>query len=79
MPTVTASELLHFNGINGATGDYLLPPLSPAEIVQIARGEGIDPQAVVLIGETKSFSRPSRNLIFHEIVPFASSRRARTL
>ena len=34
---------------------------------------------MVLIGETKSFSRPSRNLTFQEMVPLSSSRRVRTL
>ena len=29
------------------------------------------PQSVVLIGDTKSFSRPSRNLTFHDTVPFS--------
>ena len=42
-------------------------------------GDLIEPQGVVRIGETKSFSRPSRNLIFQEIVPFFSSRSVRTL
>ena len=42
-------------------------------------GDGIDPHAVVRIGETKFFTRPSRNSIRQEIVPFASSRSARTL
>src|SRR5262245_8506785 len=37
-------ELLVFNGINAATGDYLLPPL-PAEVIgKIARGERLDRQ-----------------------------------
>ncbi|MSR84795.1 MAG: hypothetical protein EXS58_18085 [Candidatus Latescibacteria bacterium] len=31
-----------FNGINGATGDYLLPPLSPKEISQVIQGESLD-------------------------------------
>jgi DNA/RNA endonuclease G (NUC1)/V8-like Glu-specific endopeptidase len=35
---------LHFNGVNAATGDYLLPPLPPEEIAKIARGEPIDPK-----------------------------------
>src|SRR5262249_62107358 len=42
-------------------------------------GDLIEPHGVVLIGETKSFSRPSRNLIFQEMVAFSSSRRTRTL
>ena len=37
-----SSQPLVFNGINAATGDYLLPPL-PAEVIgQIARGEKLD-------------------------------------
>jgi hypothetical protein len=39
----------------------------------------IEPHGVVRIGEMKFFSRPSRNLSRHEMVPFASSRSARTL
>lgn len=37
-------ELLVFNGINGASGDYLLPPMSPADLAKIARGEPLDQQ-----------------------------------
>jgi hypothetical protein len=33
---------LIFNGINGATGSYLLPDMSPQQISQIARGEPLD-------------------------------------
>src|SRR2546427_2525915 len=42
-------------------------------------GPLIDPQGVVRIGDTKFFSRPSRNLSRHEMVAFASSRSTRTL
>src|SRR5215472_45022 len=42
-------------------------------------GDLIEPHGVVLIGETKFFSRPSRNLIFQEMVALSSSRRTRTL
>jgi len=37
------SELLYFNGINGATGGYELPPLPPHDIASIALGEELDP------------------------------------
>lgn len=36
-------ELLSFNGIDGASGEYLLPPMSPSEIVKFAQGEPVDP------------------------------------
>lgn len=33
-------ELLYFNGVNGATGEYSFPPLTAKQVVQIAKGEG---------------------------------------
>jgi hypothetical protein len=36
-------DLLFFNGINGASGDYLLPSLSAEQISKIAQGEKFDP------------------------------------
>jgi hypothetical protein len=33
---------LIFNGIDGASGDYLSPPLTPQDIAKIARGEKLD-------------------------------------
>jgi hypothetical protein len=33
---------LYFNGINGATGEYLLPPMSPQDVSKIAQGESLD-------------------------------------
>lgn len=38
------SQTLTFNGINGATGGYLLEPMTPQEIAMIARGETRDPE-----------------------------------
>jgi hypothetical protein len=39
-----ANNSFIFNGINGATGGYLIPALSPSEIANIARGEKFDPE-----------------------------------
>ena len=39
----------------------------------------MEPQGVVLIGKVNSFTRPSRYLIFQEIVPLASSLSTLTL
>ena len=38
-----ATDKLVFNGINGATGDYLLSNLTPQEVGRLARGEKLDP------------------------------------
>ncbi len=35
-------ELLVFNGIDGATGDYLLPPMSQEALAAVAQGETLD-------------------------------------
>src|SRR5258708_6292960 len=37
------TDLLVFNGINGASGRYLLPPMSPGDVVKLARGGSVDP------------------------------------
>src|SRR5262249_31373151 len=36
------TELLVFNGIDGASGEYLLPPMTPQDISKIAQGEKLD-------------------------------------
>ncbi|MEH2003221.1 MAG: hypothetical protein V7L00_31620 [Nostoc sp.] len=45
-----SEELLFFNGIDGSTGKYLLPPLTPMQVSQIAQAEEID---LGLLGELK--------------------------
>lgn len=37
-----STQLLHFNGVNGATGEYWLAPQSPEFISKIAQGETLD-------------------------------------
>ena len=39
-----SEERLVFNGIDGSSGDYLLPPLSAEEVSRLARGEALDQQ-----------------------------------
>jgi len=39
-------EELVFNGIDGASGGYLLPPLPPSQIAAVARGEPMDKKEV---------------------------------
>lgn len=36
--------MLVFNGINGASGDYLLPPMTPKQVSAIVQGERQDPE-----------------------------------
>jgi hypothetical protein len=36
---LTSDNLLHFNGIDGDTGDYALPPMPPADLARLIRGE----------------------------------------
>lgn len=36
------SDELYFNGIDGASGDYLLPPLTPKDVSALAQGKGLD-------------------------------------
>ncbi len=33
------SDLLHFNGVNGATGEYGLPPMTNVELTEFVKGE----------------------------------------
>ena len=36
------TDLFFFNGINGATGNYLLPAMSAADLAKLAQGEEFD-------------------------------------
>lgn len=36
-------DLLTFNGINGRTGEYLLPAMSPEALAKLAQGDVVDP------------------------------------
>jgi len=43
---VVEQELLVFNGIDGNSGEYLLPPMAPQSLVRVALGESLDPDFV---------------------------------
>ena len=38
-----STEQLFFNGIDGATGDYLMPPMTTEQVLKMAQGEEFDP------------------------------------
>ena len=40
----TSNELLTFNGINGATGQYETAPMPAEELARLACGQVLDPQ-----------------------------------
>ncbi|MFN6562363.1 MAG: hypothetical protein RMY28_021580 [Nostoc sp. ChiSLP01] len=40
------TQELYFNGIDGASGEYLLPPLTPEQLSKIAQGEEFDPTEI---------------------------------
>ncbi|MBD2593022.1 hypothetical protein H6G74_01595 [Nostoc spongiaeforme FACHB-130] len=41
------TEELYFNGIDAASGSYLLPPLTPEQLAKIAQGESFDPEELI--------------------------------
>lgn len=43
----TETDQLFFNGINASTGEYLMPPLTPEQVAQIARGEEIEEEHLI--------------------------------
>jgi Peptidase family C25 len=45
-PKQEDSAPLLFNGIDGATGNYLMPELSPRQVAKLATGERFDPEEV---------------------------------
>ena len=40
------TETLIFNGIDGASGGYLLPEMTPAQVSALAQGQSLEPEAI---------------------------------
>src|SRR5262249_39627137 len=70
-----SAATLSDSGSCASSCDFIASALGAA----YSDGDLIESHGVVRIGDTKFFSRPSRDLIFHEIVALSSSRRTRTL
>ncbi|MGB8644862.1 MAG: hypothetical protein WCF84_06470 [Anaerolineae bacterium] len=51
-------DLLYFNGLNASTGEYLVPPLMPDELVSAIRGDKIDPDHRIDL-EDRTFHKES--------------------
>ena len=45
-PAMTADEAWVFNGIDGATGGYLLPEMTPSQVSSLAQGGSLDLTAI---------------------------------
>src|SRR5215469_15856403 len=44
----TEDDALYFNGVNGVTGAYLIPPMSVAQIAETIKGQPEDPHRQAL-------------------------------
>ncbi len=51
-----SNEILYFNGINGGSGEYLLPPVTPRFLSKIARGEAV-PESVLQDLKLRKFNK----------------------
>ena len=48
---IPLDELMVFNGIDGASGTYLLPQMDTSQLSALAQGETIDPDEVAELKE----------------------------
>src|SRR3954453_17485044 len=69
MPAPDGDPRLYFNGIDGATGDYLVPPLSPHEVAALARGEPIDPKQLKELKEKVSAATEAPFVVVEGVDP----------
>lgn len=79
-------ELCVFNGIDGSTGEYLLPPMTPAEILEVLRRRpvgpeprgmvpGLDPKSLTASGWGVIFPHGSDPQIREALAPLLAHRR----
>jgi hypothetical protein len=47
--TEGTAELVYANGIDATTGGYLLPPMQPTEVAELARGQETDPDLLAAV------------------------------
>ena len=48
-----STELLVFNGIDGASGEYVLPPMTPAQVSALAQNQVLEPEELSQLQQRK--------------------------
>jgi hypothetical protein len=59
-----AGELIYANGIDAATAGYLLPPMPPAEVAELARSQAAEPELLAAITKATGVSGDHLGLPF---------------
>ncbi|HPY39652.1 MAG TPA: C25 family cysteine peptidase [Thiolinea sp.] len=61
--TLEDQDLIRFNGVNGATGEYLFPAVTIAGVANVAQGKPLDPEDVVYISALTDSTGPHYGVV----------------